>query len=109
MARIGVAGFLHETNTFANDITTFAHFAQADAWPGLLTGPSLLSETQGMNLAVSGFIYAIDKSRHSLVPLLWCSAKPSGPEEQGAFDAILLDSDKMLRHHGTADSTESRR
>src|SRR3546814_8120211 len=88
MARIGVAGFLHETNTFANDITTSAHSAQADAWPGLLTGPSLLSETKGMTLAVSGFIAAIDQSRHSLVPLLWCSANPSGPVEQGAFDEI---------------------
>src|SRR3546814_18986593 len=81
MARIGVAGFLHETNTFANDITTFAHFAQADAWPGLLTGPSLLSETQGMTMAVSGFIAAIDQSRHSLVPWLWCWANPAGPGE----------------------------
>src|SRR3546814_6759549 len=104
MARIGVAGFLHETNTFANDITTFAHFAQADAWPGLLTGPSLLSETQGMTLAVSGFIAAIDQSRHSLVPLLWCSANPSGPVEQGAFDAIVLELETLLDLQGPVDA-----
>jgi hypothetical protein len=33
MALIGIAGFLHETNTFAPEPTPMARFVEADAWP----------------------------------------------------------------------------
>jgi len=104
MARIGIAGFLHETNTFASDITIFEHFAQADAWPGLITGAQLLSDTRDMNLAVSGFISAVDQTRHTLVPLLWCSANPSGPVEQAAFETIAAQIETRLDRHGPIDA-----
>src|SRR3546814_13281555 len=57
-----------------------------------------------MNMAVSGFIAAIDQSRHSLVPLLWCSANPSGPVEQDAFDAIVLELETLLDLQGPVDA-----
>ena len=96
MARIGIAGFLHETNTFAPDLTTYDQFVQADAWPGLITGARLLEETRGMNLAVSGFIAALDETPHEPVPLVWCSANPSGIVEQAAFDAVLREIETRL-------------
>lgn len=104
MARIGIAGFLHETNTFARDITTFGHFAQADAWPGLITGTQLLAQTQDMNLAISGFIGAIGQSRHTLVPLLWCSANPSGLVEQDTFETIVARLETLLEQEGPIDA-----
>lgn len=104
MAKIGIAGFLHETNTFATDITTLAQFEQADAWPGLITGPQLFSDTQNMNLAISGFIDAMGPLQHTLVPLLWCSANPSGPVSQEAFDTIWAKLDALLDQSGPLDA-----
>ena len=88
MARIGVLGFLHETNTFAPDITGLDRFEEADAWPGLTEGAALFDATRDMNLAVSGFIAAMQAAGHDIVPLLWCSANPSGPVADAAFDTI---------------------
>lgn len=96
MARIGIAGFLHETNTFAPGLTSYDQFVQADAWPGLITGRHLLEETRGMNLAVSGFIAALAHSPHEAVPLLWCSANPAGIVEQAAFDAVVSQIEHLL-------------
>jgi microcystin degradation protein MlrC len=36
--RIAIAGFQHETNSFATAIAGLAEFEMADAWPPLLTG-----------------------------------------------------------------------
>lgn len=88
MARIGVLGFLHETNTFAPDITGLDRFEEADAWPGLTEGDTLFEATRDMNLAVSGFIAAMQAAGHEIVPLLWCSANPSGPVADAAFETI---------------------
>ena len=41
MALVGIAGFLHETNTFAPGPTPMARFVEADAWPGLLRGAAI--------------------------------------------------------------------
>lgn len=82
--RIGLAGFLHETNTFADSRASWARFVEADAWPGLLEGAELLAATAGMNLAVAGFAEAARD--HELVPLIWCSANPSGLVSADAFE-----------------------
>ncbi|MBV6272927.1 M81 family metallopeptidase [Alcaligenaceae bacterium CGII-47] len=89
MAHIGLLGFLHETNTFAPGVTTLAQFVEADAWPGLITGDEILRATQGMNLAFSGFVSAMQGHGHTLVPLLWCSANPSAAVEDAAFEAVV--------------------
>jgi microcystin degradation protein MlrC len=104
MAKIGVAGFLHETNTFADDVTTLSRFEQADAWPGLITGQRLFDDTHDMNLAVSGFVNAMGAPEHTLVPLLWCSANPSGPVAQDAFDTIWARLDVLLDQSGPLDA-----
>lgn len=88
MARLGVLGFLHETNTFAGGTTDLARFIEADAWPGLTEGPALIAATRDMNLAVSGFIAQAQAHGHQIVPLLWCSANPSGPVADAAFETI---------------------
>ncbi|NYT35429.1 M81 family peptidase [Allopusillimonas soli] len=88
MARIGLLGFLHETNTFAADATGLAQFVEADAWPGLVRGTDLLAATHGMNLAISGFVAALHGGTHELAPLLWCSANPSGTVRDTAFEDI---------------------
>ena len=97
MARIGVLGFLHETNTFAPDVTGLERFEEADAWPGLTEGDAILEATRDMNLAVSGFIAAMRAAGHEIVPLLWCSANPSGPVADAAFETITARIEARLR------------
>lgn len=91
MARIAVGGFQHETNTFAPLTATLADFEQADAWPGLTSGASLFDAVKGINLPAAGFIDEARSLSHDLVPLLWCSAQPSGHVTLDAFETIVAD------------------
>ncbi|TCT07084.1 M81 family metallopeptidase [Paralcaligenes ureilyticus] len=104
MARIGIAGFLHETNTFAQGLTPLARFVEADAWPGLIEDAEIPAATRGMNLAISGFIQAMEKTGHTLVPLLWCSANPSGPVEQSAYDTVVASLERKLDQNQPLDA-----
>ncbi|MEM6973544.1 MAG: M81 family metallopeptidase [Pseudomonadota bacterium] len=86
--RIAVAGFQHETNTFAPFPTTFADFEVADSWPGLLTGHAVIEETHGMNLPIAGFVAAAEAAETEIVPILWCTAEPGGRVTDDAFERI---------------------
>lgn len=104
MARIAVAGFLHETNTFARSRTGFDAFVAADAWPGLVTGAPLLEAVAGANLAVAGFIEAATARGHSLAPLLWASANPSGRVTKDAFERVWDLLERELHRAGPIDA-----
>lgn len=87
--RIAIAGFQHETNTFAPGLTDFNAFQRADSWPELLSGQSLISATQNMNLPVAGAVAAAHRAGAvTLLPLLWCAAEPGGPVSDDAFEQI---------------------
>jgi microcystin degradation protein MlrC len=88
MARIAIAGFLHETNTFVKRHTGMDAFVTADAWPGLVQGQALFDAVAGANIAIAGFINEAAAHNHELVPLLWTSANPSGPVTQHAYEKI---------------------
>ncbi len=87
MARIGVAGFLHETNTFAASRATLDDFLMADAWPGLLRDEAVLNETAGINLATAGFVAAM-QGKHQLLGLVWASCGPSGLVTEQAYETL---------------------
>ena len=78
MARIAVAGFQHETNTFAAKPATLERFIEADAWPGLLLGAAVREGVAGINLALAGFIAAASQNGHEIAPLLWAAGQPIG-------------------------------
>jgi microcystin degradation protein MlrC len=107
MATILIAGLQHETNTFSPSATTLQHFQQADSWPALLEQQTIFNQMKDKNIPLSGFIAEM-QDKHQLIPLLWCSATPSGKvtanaydhlegkllqliEQQSSFDAIYLD------------------
>ncbi|MBI3523874.1 MAG: M81 family metallopeptidase [Betaproteobacteria bacterium] len=104
MARIAVAGFLHETNTFARSHTGFEAFVAADAWPGLVCGAPLLEAVAGANIAAAGFIKAASAQGHQLVPLLWASANPSGLVTRDAYEHVWDLLAHELRAAGTIDA-----
>lgn len=88
-ARIAIAGIQHETNTFANVPATFDDFLAPDAWPGLLRGGDMLDAIAGINLPAAGAVKELQELHHECIPLLWCSAQPSGRVTQDAFDRIM--------------------
>ena len=94
MARIGVAGFMHETNTFAPTRTGWAAFAEAADRPRLVRGNEMFGTFAGMNVSIGGAIEALQGSGHAVVPLVWAAATPAGYVTTDAFEryaAILLD------------------
>ncbi|VFR27727.1 MlrC [plant metagenome] len=88
MARIGIAGLQHETNTFSPQPATLRDFLQGSGWPGLLSGPSLLATVAPMNLPIAGAAAALSELGHEIVPLVWAAATPSGRVTDEAFDDI---------------------
>ena len=89
MTRIAIAGFQHETNSFATTVAGLAEFEMADSWPGLLRGSQVISGTKGMNLAIAGFVEAAETHDNiTLLPILWCAAEPSANVTAHAFDTI---------------------
>jgi microcystin degradation protein MlrC len=88
MTRVAVAGFQHETNTFAPFPTTMALFERRGGWPELVRGAALFERFKGLNIPLSGFMAAC---RHDMVPLLWAGAEPGGYVDESAFDQIVAE------------------
>lgn len=59
--RILVAGFQHETNTFAATPATYESFLNGEGFPSLRRGERL-HELTGVNLAIGGFLTAMADS-----------------------------------------------
>ncbi len=85
-ARVVIAGFQHETNTFAPLTTGFAEFERAGAWPALTRGADVIETFTGKKIPIGGFIDAAED--FELVPIVWASAEPGGYVAQSAFDQI---------------------
>ncbi|MGB0866224.1 MAG: M81 family metallopeptidase [Granulosicoccaceae bacterium] len=88
MARIAVAGFQHETNTFAPLKADLAAFELRNDWPPLCHGESMLAEVEVVHLPIQGAIEHLRSQGHELVPLLWGSAMPSDRVTREAFEVI---------------------
>ncbi len=85
--RIAVAGFQHESNSFAPFGTTLEDFVKPDGWPALAQGQEILRVFPGLNIPVGGFLDHAPAT-WDLVPLIWCSAEPAGPVEDAAFEWV---------------------
>ena len=84
--RIAVAGFQHETNTFAPFATGWDDFVKADGWPGLTRGEEVREVFAELNIPISGFMAAARD--WELLPLVWASAEPAGRVSDEAFERI---------------------
>ncbi|VWD16003.1 microcystinase C [Burkholderia lata] len=81
-----VAGFLHETNTFVSSRARYSDFAEGANGP-IVRGDAVLALRKA-NLAIGGFIAALDPGADNLIPGLWAHATPSGPVTEDAFERI---------------------
>ena len=86
--RIAIAGFQHETNTFAPDRANLDNFINGDGWPGLKIGEEITEGMIDKNIPISGFIKEGKKRDFIIEPIIWTAASPSGPVTSEAFDYI---------------------
>lgn len=85
--RIGILGFLHESNTFVAKKTTLENF-RADLF---LEGDSILQKLSDSHHEIGGFIGTLMRTTDlniKLVPLVVYRATPSGPIEKNSFVAL---------------------
>jgi len=105
--RIFVAGFQHETNTFAPSKADWAAFESGSAFPAFSHGEAMLDRLGPTSLPMGGFIREARRRGWTLVPSVWAGASPSAhvtreaferitehivaDARQGEFDAVYLD------------------
>jgi microcystin degradation protein MlrC len=105
--RIFVAGFQHETNTFAPTRAGWPAFASGSAFPAFSHGEAMLDRLGPTSLPMGGFIRSARQRGWTLLPSAWAGASPSahvtrdaferiaehivGDARRGGFDAVYLD------------------
>ena len=68
MTRILIAGYQHETNTFAPSLADWAAFNTGETFPAFVRGQAMMAQLTGLNLPVGGFIDAARREGWELVP-----------------------------------------
>ncbi len=85
--RILVAGFQHETNTFAPSRAGYQNFVNGEGFPAMRRGNALF-ELEDVNIPVGGFLKAIRTTGHTVVPVIWAGACPSAHVTRDAYERI---------------------
>lgn len=83
-----VAGFQHETNTFAPTRADWATFTRGDSFPAYVEGPGMVEHFTGSSMPVGGFIAAARAQGWTLLPSCWAGAAPSAQVTHEAFERI---------------------
>ncbi|ANN73407.1 M81 family metallopeptidase [Bordetella bronchialis] len=110
--RVLIAGFKHETNTFAANRADWAAFERGEMFPKPVRGQAMLEMVASVDVSATGFARQARARGWTLVPSLWCGAVPSSYITDDAFEricaAILEDVRKLdfdaiyLELHGAA-------
>ena len=88
MPRILIAGYQHETNTFAPSLADWAAFTRGDSFPAFVRGAAMAEQLGGINIPVAGFMDAARRHGWSLLPSCWAGAIPSSYVTRDAFERI---------------------
>ncbi len=88
MTRILIAGYQHETNTFAPSLADWAAFTRGDSFPAFVRGAAMVEQLSGINIPVGGFIDAARRKGWTLLPSCWAGAIPSSYVTRDAFERI---------------------
>ena len=86
--RIFVAGFQHETNTFAPSKADWPAFESGSAFPAFSQGEAMLERLAPTSLPMGGFIRSARQRGWALVPSAWAGASPSAHVTRDAFERI---------------------
>ena len=85
MKRVGLVGFLHESNSFNPRLTTRALF-EASA---LVTGRQIPPHWADAHHEIGGMLEVMGDGGGEVVPLLTAEAVPGGPVEERTYEEIL--------------------
>ncbi|NVF16532.1 M81 family metallopeptidase [Vreelandella maris] len=99
MHRILIAGFQHETNTFAPTVADYTNFACGESFPPLCRGDDLL-ELRDVNMPLGGFLSAFEPSEATFLPVIWAGASPSAHVTQETYERIAGEIVDATRHGG---------
>jgi microcystin degradation protein MlrC len=87
LMKIGILGFIHESNSFVKKQTKIADFS-------ISRGGDILNRWRHTHHEIGGFIQAIQEKKLGLVPFLTATATPSGTLTRDTYEALL---DEMTR------------
>ena len=107
MTRVLIAGYQHETNTFAPSLADWAAFTRGDSFPAFARGPAMQQLHSGVNIPISGFIEAAKRRGWTLLPSAWAGAIPSSYVTRDAFERIaaaICDDALAARDRGGLDA-----
>lgn len=88
MPRILIAGYQHETNTFAPSLADWAAFTRGDSFPAFVQGRAMQDQLAPVNIPIGGFIDAARSRGWTLLPSCWAGAIPSSFVTRDAFERI---------------------
>lgn len=88
MPRILIAGYQHETNTFAPSLADWAAFTRGDSFPAFVCGHALVEQLASINIPVAGFIEFARRRSWTLLPSCWAGAIPSSYVTRESFERI---------------------
>ena len=106
MTRILIAGYQHETNTFAPSLADWPAFTRGDSFPAFVRGQAMQDQLSGINIPVAGFIDAAKRKGWKLLPSAWAGAIPSSYVTEDAFERIaqaICDDVKAAQQNGGLD------
>jgi microcystin degradation protein MlrC len=86
--KVLVAGFKHETNTFAQHRADWAAFERGEMFPKPHHGQAMLDMLGRVQVSATGFVRVAREHGWTIVPSLWCGAVPSSYVTQEAFERI---------------------
>ncbi len=86
--RIAVAGFLHESHSFAPVATNWPDFLKPGGLPALQRPDAMMAGLAGTSTCAGGAITEAASHGVSIAPLGWCFANPAGPVTREAFERI---------------------
>ena len=101
--RIALAGFVHESNSFAPSPADMAAFVQGGGYLPLSRGDEIIRRAKGVNLPVAGMIDHARQVGWQLLPLIWAGAVPSAPVTPECYRAIMQELLAGLRDLGPVD------
>ena len=88
MTRILIAGYQHETNTFAPSLADWTAFNRGESFPAFMRGQAVIEQLTGINIPIAGFIDVAKRLHWELVPSAWAGATPSSYVTKDAFERI---------------------
>ncbi|HEX5415024.1 MAG TPA: M81 family metallopeptidase [Chloroflexota bacterium] len=98
--RFALAGFSHETNTFATGLATYERFARS----GILRGQEIVDRHGDAHSSLTGFVRAADHFGFEVVPLIFASTLPCGTITRDAFDRLVGELLELLEKQGPWDA-----